>query len=71
MENLGGSPNSFGSGGGSGRRSRSNTEAHRTVVYVNPAFLRITGYSAEGVIGGNPWLLKSNKHDDQFDAMMS
>lgn len=37
-----------------------------TISYVNPAFERITGYKREEVIGKNPRLLKSDKHDESF-----
>ena len=46
------------------------TDAHGTILSVNPAFTRITGYSAEEVLGENPRLLKSNRHDKAFYAAM-
>lgn len=36
------------------------------IIYVNPAFTRITGYSAREVIGRTPRILKSGCHDDSF-----
>jgi diguanylate cyclase (GGDEF)-like protein/PAS domain S-box-containing protein len=33
---------------------------------VNPAFTTITGYTQDEVMGKNPRLLKSNRHDDDF-----
>jgi PAS domain S-box-containing protein len=42
------------------------TETDGTIVYVNPAFERITGYSYEEVIGRNPRILKSGRHDSAF-----
>ena len=42
------------------------TDREGTVRYVNPAFERITGYSMEEVIGRNPRVLKSGKHDESF-----
>ena len=36
------------------------------IITVNPAFTRVTGYSAEEVIGGNPRILSSGKHGDEF-----
>ncbi len=39
------------------------TDIKATIQYVNPAFTRITGYSAEEVVGQNTRLLKSNYHD--------
>jgi PAS domain S-box-containing protein len=46
--------------------SISITDTRGTILYVNPAFTNITGYSREEAIGQNPRLLKSGKHDDQF-----
>lgn len=42
------------------------TDSAGTIVAVNNAFTRITGYMAEEVIGQTPRLLKSDMHDDQF-----
>jgi PAS domain S-box-containing protein len=42
------------------------TDAEGNIRYVNPAFLFITGYSKEEVIGKNPRFLKSGKHDNAF-----
>jgi PAS domain S-box-containing protein len=39
------------------------TDPRGTITYVNPAFERITGYSTDEVLGENPRLLKSGKHD--------
>jgi len=36
------------------------------IRYVNPAFTKITGYSAEEAIGKNPRLLKSGKQNPEF-----
>jgi PAS domain S-box-containing protein len=36
------------------------------IVWVNPAFTRLTGYSAEEIIGQYPRLFKSGKHDPAF-----
>ncbi len=46
------------------------TDATGKILYVNPAFERITGYSREKVIGCNPRLLKSDKHDPAFYRKM-
>ena len=40
------------------------TDTRGTILYVNPAFTRITGYSREEAIGQNPRLLKSGKHEE-------
>lgn len=42
------------------------TDEHGTIIYVNPAFTRITGYRAEEAIGNKPNLLKSDHHDLSF-----
>jgi len=48
------------------------TNKERQLVYVNPAFCTITGYSQEEVLGRNPKLLSSGMHDEKFyDDMWS
>ncbi len=42
------------------------TDTKDTIVYVNPAFERITGYSPAEAVGQTPALLMSGKHDDAF-----
>ncbi len=42
------------------------TDIHGVIEYVNPAFGRITGYSAAEAVGNTPRLLKSGKHDRVF-----
>jgi diguanylate cyclase (GGDEF)-like protein/PAS domain S-box-containing protein len=42
------------------------TEANADIVSVNPAFTRISGYSAEEIKGQNPRILKSGRHDEAF-----
>ncbi|PKU23552.1 EAL domain-containing protein [Telmatospirillum siberiense] len=46
------------------------TDAEGTILAVNPAFTAITGYSAEELIGKNPRLLKSDRHDTAFYTQM-
>lgn len=36
------------------------------IKYVNPAFTRLTGYTAGELTGQNPRMLKSGKHDTRF-----
>jgi PAS domain S-box-containing protein len=42
------------------------TDPDGSIRYVNPAFTRATGYSREEVIGKNPRILKSGRHDASF-----
>jgi diguanylate cyclase (GGDEF)-like protein/PAS domain S-box-containing protein len=42
------------------------TDEHNQIVDVNPAFTRITGYTLEEVIGKNPRLMQSGRHDAHF-----
>lgn len=42
------------------------TDAKNNIIDVNPAFTRITGYSHKDVLGQNPNLLSSGKHDKKF-----
>ncbi len=42
------------------------TDARGAIVYVNPAFTRVTGYAREEVLGRNPRLLRSGRHDAGF-----
>ena len=46
------------------------TDAHGTIVDVNEAFTRITGYAREEAIGQNPRILKSGRQDAAFYAAM-
>lgn len=42
------------------------TNANGNIEYVNPAFVRRTGYSEDDAIGNNPRLLKSGEHGQDF-----
>ncbi len=46
------------------------TDANRTVIRVNPAFTKITGYASEEIIGKTPRLLQSGRHSPEFYAQM-
>ena len=46
------------------------TDADNRIVRVNPAFTVITGYTPKEVLGHNPSLLKSGRHDAAFYADM-
>lgn len=47
------------------------TDQHSRIIYANPAFSRITGYSLGEAIGQTPGsLLKSGLHDDTFYQAM-
>ena len=42
------------------------TDNHNKIVHVNDAFLDITGYPLASVIGKDPKILRSGKHDKHF-----
>ena len=42
------------------------TDGHNNILDVNPAFEQITGYRKQEVLGRNPRMLKSGKHDAAF-----
>lgn len=45
-------------------------DANANIIEVNSAFTRITGYSRDEVLGKNPRILKSGRHDPAFYAAM-
>ena len=44
------------------------TDVSGNIVWVNPAFTRMTGYASDEIRGQNPRILKSGKHDKEFYA---
>ncbi|MBN1398301.1 MAG: PAS domain S-box protein [Bacteroidetes bacterium] len=42
------------------------TDAGGKMIYVNPAFEKVSGYSSEELIGKNPKILSSGKHSKEF-----
>ncbi|MDD3472315.1 MAG: PAS domain S-box protein [Syntrophaceae bacterium] len=42
------------------------TDPQGNIQYVNPAFEKTTGYTSKEVMGKNPRILKSGKHDNSF-----
>ncbi len=46
------------------------TDLEAKIVYVNPAFERVTGYSREEVLGKNPRVLKSGRQSSEFYAAL-
>lgn len=46
------------------------TDANEAIVYVNPAFEAVTGYTRQEVIGKTPRLLKSGEQDKAFYSDM-
>jgi PAS domain S-box-containing protein len=46
------------------------TDTAGVILYVNPAFERVTGYSSADVIGKTPNILKSGEHDPSFYTQM-
>ncbi len=46
------------------------TDAEGSIMYANPAFTRVSGYAVPEVLGKNPRLLKSGRHDDRFYVEM-
>jgi diguanylate cyclase (GGDEF)-like protein/PAS domain S-box-containing protein len=46
------------------------TDEANNIIDVNPAFTRITGYGREEVLGRNPKILSSGRHDQTFYAQI-
>ena len=46
------------------------TDENNLIVDVNPAFTRITGYTLDEVIGKDPKILQSGRHDKEFYRQM-
>lgn len=46
------------------------TDAQTTILRVNSAFTRITGYTSQEAIGQSPRILRSDRHDADFYAAM-
>ncbi len=46
------------------------TDEDNLIVDVNPAFIRITGYTLEDIRGKDPNLLHSGRHDEEFYKQM-
>ncbi len=46
------------------------TDAEATIIQVNQAFEQITGYSKEEVLGKNPRILASGRHDANFYSQL-
>lgn len=42
------------------------TDRGGTILYVNPAFERVTGYDSSEVVGQTPRILKSGQHSREF-----
>ncbi len=46
------------------------TDTDGVILYANPAFEDITGYTRQEALGQNPRILKSGKHDEAFYQQM-
>ena len=46
------------------------TDSDATILRVNEAFCRTTGYTAEELVGQNPRIIKSDRHDKKFFEQM-
>jgi diguanylate cyclase (GGDEF)-like protein/PAS domain S-box-containing protein len=46
------------------------TDSNNKIIYINPAFTKITGYTNDEAIGQNPSILKSSLHSKEFYSDM-
>jgi diguanylate cyclase (GGDEF)-like protein/PAS domain S-box-containing protein len=46
------------------------TDAAASILTINHAFTELTGYSKEDVVGNNPRILQSGRHDSEFYKQM-
>ncbi|EDZ61211.1 diguanylate cyclase/phosphodiesterase (GGDEF & EAL domains) with PAS/PAC sensor(s) [Sulfurimonas gotlandica GD1] len=46
------------------------TDKEQKIIFINSGFTKTTGYSESEVIGKNPKILNSGKHDEKFFASM-
>lgn len=46
------------------------TDADRNIIKINPAFCRMTGYTEQEILGQNPRILSSQRHDKDFYKTM-
>ncbi|HLC83298.1 MAG TPA: PAS domain S-box protein, partial [Bacteroidia bacterium] len=46
------------------------TDTNQLILYVNPAFSQITGYTSSEIVGKTPSVLKSGKHPKRFYKKM-
>lgn len=46
------------------------TDVNGNIISVNPAFTKVTGYTEDEVIGKNPRILSSGRHDSEFYRQM-
>ena len=46
------------------------TDAHHTILKINPSFTDITGYASEEAVGKTPAILQSGRQDKEFYARM-
>jgi PAS domain S-box-containing protein len=42
------------------------TDKEGIVIWINPAFTKLTGFTSEDIVGRSPRLLKSGKHEEKF-----